>query len=381
MKILITGSHFTPAQATAEELQKIHNSEIVYIGRKHTIEGDSTLSQESQIFPKIGVKFIPIVAGRVRRIPDFQTFASLLKIPIGFIQSFYYLIKESPDVVLSFGGYVGVPVVFSAWLLNIPVIVHEQTLVSGLANRISNFFADKIAVSFNQGYSFDSDKTILTGNPIRKELLENAKNSKLQISGAEKIGGILSLAKKNHLLVIYVTGGNQGSHVVNMAVSEILADLTDKFFVIHQTGDSNFRDFEKLVKEKDQFKNPQRYFVKKWFDVDDVSLILKNSDLVVSRAGVNTLFEFALFGIPTIVVPLPYLYKDEQNTNAKFFHHLGLCEILPQSSLNGRDLLKKIGNIFRDYNHFRKLALDAKKVVVLDAAKRLAQETLILGKK
>src|SRR5258708_38261770 len=123
MKILLTGAHFTPAQAVIEELQVLNSQalqddkiEIVYVGRTTTREGDSTPSVESEVLPKLRVKFVPITAGRIRKVFDIWTIISLLKIPIGFIQAPFILLSENPDVIVSFGGYVAVPVVIWGWL-------------------------------------------------------------------------------------------------------------------------------------------------------------------------------------------------------------------------------------------------------------------------
>ena len=176
MKILITGAHFTPAFATIEELNKYKDVEIVYVGRKTTLEGDNTSSVESRLLPKLGVKFITITAGRLQRTFTPFTLISLLKIPIGFIQALHIILREKPDVVLSFGGYIALPLVIVAWLFSIPIIIHEQTLISGLANRLGSFFADKIAISFPENKLFDKAKAVLTGNPLRREIL-NVKNT------------------------------------------------------------------------------------------------------------------------------------------------------------------------------------------------------------
>lgn len=376
MKIIITGAHFTPAQAVIEELKNSPETEIVYIGRKYTREGDNTPSVESTVLPELGVKFYSISAGRIRRqAPDLQSFVALLKIPLGFIQSFLIVWRENPDVVLSFGGYVGVPVVISAWLLSKPVLLHEQTLVSGLANRVSGFFAKKIAVSYDTSYTFSKEKIIVTGNPLRKELIDNSLSSK-------EISDFLKSRKKiNNLPVIYVTGGNQGSHIINQAVLEILDKLTSQAIVIHQTGDSKFNDYESLDKKKTEVKNPENYLVKKWFVTTEVATILKNADLAVSRAGANTLLELSYFGIPTLLIPIPYLFADEQNKNAKYFQKLGLAEILPQSELNAESLSKKTSEMLDDLKELKSKALENKKNIITDAAKRIAVETVVLNYK
>lgn len=375
MKILITGSHFTPAQATIEELQRNPNIKIVYLGRKYTREGDKSLSVESQILPKLGVKFIPIITGRLQRVFTAYTIPSLLKIPVGLFQSFYFLIKEQPDVVLSFGGYVAVPTVFSAWLLSIPVIIHEQTLVSGLANTISSYFADKIAVSFERKYGFNKTKTILTGNPLRKEIFNKA--NKYQ---SEEIRKVVNVAKQEKLPLILITGGNQGSHIINETVCEILDNLTNQAVVIHQTGDSKFSDLEKLQLKQKNLKNPQRYFADKWLG-EDFGLILHEADLAVSRAGVNTLVELAYCGVPALLIPIPYLYKNEQVENARFFENLGLTKTLPQSQLTPKTLLEKINDMLKSLKTLKDQARNSRSIIISDAASRLALETMLLAKK
>lgn len=353
MKILITGAHFTPAVAVSEELKKYPDTQIVYVGRKTTLEGDRTASVESRIFPLLGVKFIPILTGRLQRAFTIYTIPSLLKIPIGFLQALLIILSEKPDVILSFGGYVAVPLVITGWLLSVPTIVHEQTLVSGLANKISAWFAEKIALSFPD--TTGGEKVILTGNPIR-EIIKKTQTR-----------------KSKGLPVILITGGNQGSHAINLAVEESLGQLIKIASVIHVTGDNKYKDFERA-----KSRQTNNYQVKKWID-KEWGEVLSKADLVISRAGINTLSELAYLGKPALVVPIPYLYGDEQNKNAKFFERLGLVKILPQSQLSGNNLLKNITSMLKDPDLIKK-AKDAKKVIIPDAAKRLALEAVLMAK-
>lgn len=368
MKILITGTHFTPAEAVIEELKKDPEVKITYIGRKFTLEGDKSLSTESQILPKIGVKFIPIISGRLQRVLTIHTIPSLLKIPVGFLQSFYCLVKEKPHIVLSFGGYVSVPVVISAWLLSVPIIIHEQTLVSGFANRISALFANKIALSFSQNALAKKENVVLTGNPIRREILHPEKKFDADISS------IFNVAKEKKLPVILITGGNQGSHVLNLAIEGVLDKLVKEASVIHITGDNKFHDFERL-----QILQSGSYLVRKWIS-NEWGEILSKVDLVVSRAGINTLTELAILAKPVLVVPIPYLYLDEQNKNAKFFEHLGLAKILPQNKLSPEILFQEIQRMLSDLPKLEESAKAAKSAIVSDGAKRLAFETMLLYK-
>jgi UDP-N-acetylglucosamine--N-acetylmuramyl-(pentapeptide) pyrophosphoryl-undecaprenol N-acetylglucosamine transferase len=166
MKVLITGSHFTPAQAVIEKLLEVPDLEIVYLGRRFARDDDKAASVESRILPKLGVRFIPITAGKLNRFFSFGTIISFLKTPVGFIQSFYYLLKEQPDLIVSFGGFTGMPVVVCGWLLSIPSLIHEQSLKMGLSNWISSFFADRVATSFKETKLpglLNAEKIVVTG--------------------------------------------------------------------------------------------------------------------------------------------------------------------------------------------------------------------------
>lgn len=369
MKILITGAHFTPAVAVIEELKKINNIEIIYVGRKTTQEGDSYPSVESKILPAMGVKFTTIVTGRLQRMLTVNTIPSLLKIPVGFLHAIYIILTQKPEVILSFGGYVAVPIVIAGWLFSVPIIIHEQTLVSGLANKISSYFADKIAVSFEEN-EYKKEKVILTGNPLRSTVLSVNSGSNENI-----YQNLLRLAKKENKPVLLITGGNQGSHFINNVVEKTLEKLTKLAFVIHVTGGNKYRDFERLVSLQND-----RYIVKKWID-SSWGEIMGKADLIVSRAGINTLSEAAYLGKPILLIPIPYLYKDEQNENAKFFANLGLAQILLQNELSEENFISKIKFMLNNLNNLKEKAKTAKKVIIPDAAKRLALETVLLGTK
>lgn len=367
MKVLLTGAHLTPAIAVIKELKKETDIHIVYVGRRTTMEGDRTESIESKIIPSLGIKFIPIIAGRLQRGFSVYSITSLLKIPIGFIQALYIVLSEKPNVVLSFGGYVSVPVTLAAWLFSIPIIIHEQTLVTGLANKISAFFADKVALSFSDGLS--QKKAFLSGNPIRPEVTSPLKTVD------SKYKEIFNNAKKNKMPVVYITGGNQGSHVINQAVEQALDKLLNMAFIIHQTGDSKFKDYDRL-----KLLQNERYIVERWIG-EEIGYILSRIDLVVSRAGANTLTELSFWGKPALVVPLPHLHQDEQNKNAKFFAQLGLVTILPQPKLSPESLYKQISEMIKNLEIFKRRSKDARVVVIPDASKRIALETVLLAKK
>lgn len=368
MKVLITGAHFTPAQAVIEKLLEIPDTKIVYLGRKHARDDDEALSVESKILPKLNVKFIPIIAGKLNRFFSFQTIISLLLTPVGFIQSFYYLLKEQPDLIVSFGGFIGLPVVVSGWLLSIPIIIHEQGLKMGLANFISGFFADIIAVSFKDfkvPVLIDSKKVVITGNPVRPEILDD------ETSPAKDIRQFIEGAKKNEKAAVLITAGNQGSHKINLIVEDKLSELTKIAAIIHQTGDSKYDDFSNLKKYESG-----DYLVKKWIDVNSLSYILNHVNLVICRAGINTLTELAIKSAPALMVPIPL--GVEQIANAQYFSKLGLGDLIIDGKLTPEKLIFKVKELLGKNAIMKNSAKDIKKTLVLGAEKRLVQEVLLL---
>jgi UDP-N-acetylglucosamine--N-acetylmuramyl-(pentapeptide) pyrophosphoryl-undecaprenol N-acetylglucosamine transferase len=365
MKVVITGGHLTPALASIEELKKHSGVEVIFIGRKTTFEGDKTPSAESVIIPQMGIKFYSLTTGRLQRKFTRHTLPSLLKIPYGFAQAIGILREVRPDVVLSFGGYLAVPVVAAASLIDVPVISHEQTVESGLANRIISRLANKIAVSWEESLKhFPAKKVILTGNPVREDLFK------------------IRRAKVTRK-VIYITGGNQGSHVINESVLAILPDLLKKYEVIHQTGSSElYKDFEAAkAKYLTLPKNLQRYYrCAKWFNSQELKEILSRTTLLIGRSGANTVCEVAVVGIPAIFVPIPWANRDEQTKNARVLEEIGAAAILPQKELTPKRLLGAIDLVMDRIEEYRKQAHHAKKLVPKDAAKKLVLETLRLVK-
>jgi len=364
MKVIITGTHFTPAQATIEELIRYPKIKIYYVGRNTTREGDRSVSIESQVLPKLKVSFIGLTMGRIRRDLSLYSLLSLLKIPIGLVQGLIILLQIRPAIIVSFGGYISFPMVFWGYLLSIPIIVHEQTLVSGLSTQISSFFASRIAVSFPDRVV--NKRYVLTGNPIRASIIHPQRVS-------ADIDQFIQLAKRESKKLILVTGGNQGSHLINQTVDQIIESLDA--YIIHQTGDAQFEDYQHLAGSHKR----KNYLPLKWIEADDLGAIYKHVDLVISRAGINTLLELALAKIFSIVIPYPYLYNDEQVKNAQFFHQHGLCLIIDQNQLTPIRLKSEIDAVLKNLSYYKKQISDVECLVIKDSAKRLTQEILLLG--
>lgn len=362
-KVLITGGHLTPALSVIEELQK-RGWKIIFIGRKYASEEEKVLSVEAKIIPQMGIETYFLNAGRVRRIFNLKTIISFLKIPLGFFQALYYVGKTKPAVILSFGGYLSVPVVFAGWLWRIPTITHEQTTVKGLATKFNSLFAKKIAVSWKKNLKdFPSGKVVLTGNPLRKNIF----------NVDEKYWRSLGFSK--NLPLIFITGGNQGSRAINQAVREIVPFLVKKFNVFHQCGHLILpREIQLLRKAKESLpKNlRKRYVFEKYLTTTQMGTLLNKASLIISRAGANTISELAILGKPCLLIPYPWLYQNEQMKNALMLKRVGLGEVLPQKKLTSERLLKSILKMFENISSYRKNAKKAKKLIVLDAGKKIA---------
>ncbi len=330
-KILLTGGHAaTTAYCVIDEIQKEHKDiEIHFIGAKTSIEGKKIKTLEQIIFPRKNVLMHSLYSGKLSRRLSIAAFFSFLRIPFGFIHALYLLIKIKPDVVLSFGGYVGLPVVFASWILQIPCILHEQTVAVGLANKLSSFFADKITIAREDSkLYFKEDKVVLVGNPILPKILELSKK-----------------VKKHIKPVAYITGGSRGAHKINIAIKPIIDKLIKlNYKIIHQTGVFDFNEFDNYS------KNLQNYEVYETIDPDDLGEIYEKIDIVIGRSGANTVCEIGYLGIPSILIPIPWTRYDEQTKNAKSLEKSGLAQVLKEDDLTPENLLNKIIFVNENWN-------------------------------
>lgn len=360
MKLVITGGHLSPLLAVLDALPS--DFSVLVIGRKHALEGDKAVSLEYQALLDRNISFREISAGRLQRKWTQYTLFSLFKFPYGFFQAFIILKEFAPDAVLSFGGYVSLPITLACLLLGIPVVCHEQTLGVGLANRIASIWARKVCISWESSRSFfPKQKTVFTGNPIRK-------------FNPPAGGSEFRIQKTNEKLpIIYITGGSVGSHVINVLVEGCLENLLKKYKVIHQTGDARkYRDFERLEKLKESLGKTlkARYHLTKFVKPEDTGSVLSKADLVVSRSGINTVTELLFFEKPSLLIPLPYSQDNEQLENAYFLRDAGLAEVAFQKNLNPSALFELIVSMIKKKNNY-KAAQSYKDMVRVDAAGRI----------
>jgi UDP-N-acetylglucosamine--N-acetylmuramyl-(pentapeptide) pyrophosphoryl-undecaprenol N-acetylglucosamine transferase len=336
MKVVVIGGHLSPALAVIEELK---NAEVYYLGRKYVFEGDKAISLEYEEVTKLGIPFFPINAARLQRKFTKHTLPSLTKFPAGFFQSLKILKQLKPDVVLGFGGYISLPVVLAASILRIPIVIHEQTMEAGLANKIEANFASKICISWSSSRQyFSQEKIVLTGNPLRSVIL-NQKS-----------------VKKEGFPMIYFTGGSGGSHAINFLVEKSLKKLLEHATIIHQTGDAReYADYDRLqlIKNSLDIVIGKKYNLQKFFSPEDVAYNLSRADLVIGRAGINTVAELIFLKKPAFLIPLPFAQKNEQLKNALFLKEVGLGEVGQQSELTPELFAATILNMLKNLERYQ----------------------------
>ncbi len=346
MKLLVLGGHLSPALSVIDSLPR--DWEAVFVGRKFVFEGEKAVSLEFKAIEKLGIKFINLSTGRLQRKFTINTVPSLLKLPSGFVKAFSVLLFGKPDAVLGFGGYIEVPVAFCAFLLRIPVILHEQTLEAGFANKICTKFATKICISWDSSRKFfPKEKTVFTGIPLRNEVVAAMKDG---------------FEKESDIKQIFITGGSSGSHFINSLVEERIEKLLKNYRIVHLTGDSRkYNDFARLSELRNKLPQDlkKRYELKKFVEPQEFTRILKNSDLVISRSGINTVFEIFLLGKPCILIPIPFSQRNEQLKNAAFLKRQGLAQIFEQGKTDSVILYSKIEEMMAKLKDYKtKAALD-----------------------
>jgi len=341
-KTIITGGHASPALAVIDELQITKPEyEIYFLGRKFNNSNDSELSFEYKEIKLRKIPFYNLNTGRLMRSISFETLQNLFLTVRGFIHSWQIINKIRPKIILSFGGYLALPVTIMGWLYGATIYTHEQTIHPGITNRIISVFAKNIFISFPQSVSFfPKSKTILTGNPIRKSLMHKSNTNRYE----------------SNLDTIYITGGSLGSHSLNVHIENILQELLKKYFVIHQTGNvSEFGDFERLTKFKERLSEEERsrYKLISHVDSSEIADVYAMSDIVISRSGANTVSELIALHIPAVLVPLPWSANDEQKKHAELLENAGVAEVFDQEK-SSEILLKLIQKVMIERGSYEK---------------------------
>ncbi|WKZ25920.1 MAG: UDP-N-acetylglucosamine--N-acetylmuramyl-(pentapeptide) pyrophosphoryl-undecaprenol N-acetylglucosamine transferase [bacterium] len=342
--ILLAGSHAgSTAIAIVEEIKKRNlDWELHWIGKRFSKEGSLSETLEYKNLSKYDVKFHNLESGKLQTKFTRHTIPALLKVPAGFLATRKLIKAINPDLTLSFGSAAGAMTVFWSNFYKISTIIHEQTATAGRANIISSYFSKKILVSRESSYPFfNKNKTMLVGNPINSEIA-----TKANLIDSHKD------ARSTRVKSILITGGSRGSTWINEAIKPLLPQLTDKYYVLHQTGDDNLDEFKSITNN--------RYLAFGQVGPNEMAEVLLKADVAISRAGANTVSELTALKIPSILIPIPWTYNDEQTENAKYMEKLGLARILLQKDLNPQKLLSEIEKLIADYRHILTLTENLK---------------------
>lgn len=360
MKVLVSGGHFSPAYSLIKDLIK-RGDKVAIAGRKDVFEGDNSESYEYIVAKKENIPFFEIRAGRLQRKWTRHTMSSFFRIALGFFDSIRVILRFKPDVVVAFGGYISFPISYAAFLYRIPVVLHEQTQKAGFAGRLVGIVANRICISFESSKKyFSKKKTVFTGNPIREEIF--LINGRIQI--------------KKEKPVIYITGGSSGSHIINLLVKEILTSLLSEFIVIHQVGGNKFYNDYQLLEEKRQLlphNLKEKYILRKFIYPEEIGDVLNSADLVICRAGINTVVELLALGKTCLLIPLSHGQVNEQLDNAKLVKDAGIGDYIEEKNVTSTLLLKKIEEMIRNKKNYEINKEKVKDYLVTNATQRITK--------
>jgi UDP-N-acetylglucosamine--N-acetylmuramyl-(pentapeptide) pyrophosphoryl-undecaprenol N-acetylglucosamine transferase len=373
MRVLVSGGgtagHISPILATVDALKSLDKElEVLYVG---TAKG-----MEAKIVGRAGIDFAAISAGKLRRyagrnwwnhLLDLHTLVlnirDIFRVMKGIIQSCRIIKHFEPGVIFIKGGYVGLPVGLAAKLLGVPFVIHESDIVPGLTNRILSRWASVVAVGFpaNKYTDLPTDRLVYTGNPVRKALL-----------GKHRLEGLAHFQLSADLPAVLITGGSQGAERVNNAVLKALPLLLETCQVIHLTGERDIGRVKFQVKRLG-LKRLERYQCFSFLG-PEMGLAYAAADVVVARAGANTIAELAALKKPSILIPGSHLR--DQPTNAQVLAREGVVRVIQEDRLHSTVLVGEITRILTSEEEQERLGSSIAEYAVPDAPKLLARAIL-----
>ncbi len=340
-----TGGHIFPALAIINKIkEKEPDSEILYIGTTDRMEKD--------IIPNAGIEFIGIKMMGLNRKNIFKNFEVLSSLKDAINKSKEIIKDFNPDIVIGVGGYITFPVIYAATKLGYKTFIHEQNSIPGLSNKILKNKVDVIGVSleYSKKY-FPKDKTVFTGNPRSEEVIYSKPSSKTKYK-----------LTKNKKLVLIVMG-SLGSYTINNIMKEIIPKFNDKEYeVLLVTGKKYF----------DNYKNidiPNN--VKLVPFIDDMLGVLKFTDLIVTRAGASTIAEITAVGLPSIMIPSPYVTHNHQYKNARVLEKANASILIEEEYLTSNILINSIDEILNNKEKYDIMAKSSKNLGVVDSATKI----------
>ncbi|MDP1707416.1 MAG: UDP-N-acetylglucosamine--N-acetylmuramyl-(pentapeptide) pyrophosphoryl-undecaprenol N-acetylglucosamine transferase [bacterium] len=365
-----SGGHFYPIIAIAEAIADL-------VREKHLIEPSlyymaPTQFDEKALFEN-NIKYIYTPAGKLRRYISFKNITDMFITFFGIIKAIITLFRLYPDVVVGKGGYGSIPTIFAARILGIPVIIHESDAKPGRASLFAAKFAVKIAVSYESAAAYFPSKVqkkiARTGIPIRKALMRIEKEGAKQYLGLEQ-----------EIPTILILGGSQGSIKINEVIISALPDLVEFANIIHQTGQANFKNVQE-ISQVVLTKNPRanRYHPINYLNEMSLQRSAGVADIVVSRAGSNSIAEIGLWGKPSIIVPIPESVSHDQRSNAYAYAKTGAAVVIEEENLSPHLIVSEIKRITGNPEMAKRMGDLAQGFTDPDASRIIASEVLSIA--
>ncbi len=371
-----------PALAVIEAMKSIADANditlnILYLGSKSGMEGDMVRERN--------IRFSGIETGKLRRsknplnMINRNNINDMFRVPVGFMQAVRIVSRFKPNAVLSTGGYVSVPGVLASSYAKVPVVAHEQTAQIGFANKINFKYASKIALSINESLDLLPDdqksKATITGNPLRSVIFGGNRDLALTKFGFD--------SSDTNLPTIYVTGGAQGSHIINQAIADALPELLIRSRVIHQCGRQQGAEIQDVDILKDLAKKlpdelRSRYAVVETIG-DEIGDVYALADVIIGRSGAGTVSEICALGKPSVLIPLVPTGGDEQTKNAKRLEVIGAAKIIQQSECNAETLMQQLIPLLDNQKLREQMGKQAQTLSQSDSATRLSKLVFSLG--
>jgi len=357
MRLLIagggTGGHLFPGIAVAEEfLSRDPGNQVLFVGTEHGIEG--------RLLPRLGFRHEFITAAGIRRKNRLSQMKGLVMLLYGYSQSRKILRQFRPQLVLGVGGYASGPVLMAARGLQIRRFIHEQNAIPGFTNKFLSRFAEKIFISLDESRSFfPAEKLVLTGNPVRKEILAETRRTEEE-------------PREKGTFNILVFGGSAGAHSINMAVSAALPLLRgerERLSITHQTGEKDLPEVS-LAYQAEQLQAKVVPFI------EDMAAAYRDADLIVCRAGATTIAEVTACGKPCIFIPYPHAVDDHQRLNAEALLKQDAGFMLLERELSGESLAQLILELMNDPRQLKAAGENALGQARVEAARAIVDEMM-----
>lgn len=353
----VSGGHLFPLIAVTQALrEKLRGDvELLFIGPSGKFGG--------AMMEEIGVRSKYVLTGKMRRYFSLWNLVDPFKVPIGFMQALWHLFWFMPDAVFAKGGSGSVPIVLAAWIYRIPVMLHDSDATAGRANIFLSRFAKRIAIAYPSAKRhFPAEKTALTGNPVRPDVLTgDASRARERFS--------LSAGKP----ILFLIGGSLGSKNLNDALIRILPELLADMSVIHQTGEDHFARVTAEAKLLGIAADTELgYRPRIFLSGEELGDAYAVSDIVISRAGANSISDAAAYGKPLILVPLSSAANDEQRLNAYDVAGIGGALVLEEGNLSEHMLLSKIRELLQNEEGRKSMGEKLRSFYHADAASLIA---------